>query len=631
MGINFTPALEPYKETGSFRFWCQKVLPLIYDDSLSYYELLCKVVKYLNDVISNVDGLKVDIDNLLNAYKELEGYVNNYFDNLDVQDEINNKLDAMFADGEFNDILSGLNKFTFKTLDVYQYLNGEINGDLSEKIEGIINEGYNSLYFKSGSYSFKNIELSSDLYVYGDPNAEIKLLYTQDNENEYLFEPLFISTAPIKFSIEGVKISGNGEYGGHPNEGHGVFKFQNAESIIINNVYYSDIYSKHYSASTFKNHAALILCGYDCKNVTVKNSTFTKLGGEETIWLWNTQNEITGNVEIYNNKIIDCETTPINLYSMNLFGDTIKFNNNYIDNVDSQTSVINVFGNNLIAKENIFLNSNLSSIIDTYEGSGFMYCENVICSNNLVKQVSTNNNGFIHLNSKNAVISNNNVECDVFCEIANIINPELSNSISSIPVGGFEVDSIEITGNTFKKINESTSQLYYCIVCVSTSTSAIKNINICGNSFISNDEFQSVNRSSIITFKNTVQNLIVTGNSFYGLPLWTGYSPTYGILCVCDVMSETATGKKIIISDNIIDSAKRVSAIVFYERATNTNSLYNDVFLGREIIYGSQFVGTKGAYKIDNLYVHRFVEGQGIANITTQVLYYNPVIYQYTP
>lgn len=33
---------------GRFRFWCQKVLPLVYDDSLSYYELLCKVVDYYN-------------------------------------------------------------------------------------------------------------------------------------------------------------------------------------------------------------------------------------------------------------------------------------------------------------------------------------------------------------------------------------------------------------------------------------------------------------------------------------------------------------------------------------------------------------------------------------------------------
>ena len=35
-----------------FGFWCQKVLPLVYDDSLSYYEVLCKVRDKLNEVIS---------------------------------------------------------------------------------------------------------------------------------------------------------------------------------------------------------------------------------------------------------------------------------------------------------------------------------------------------------------------------------------------------------------------------------------------------------------------------------------------------------------------------------------------------------------------------------------------------
>lgn len=42
-----------------FKFWCQKVLPLVYDDSLSYYEVLCKVVDYLNKVI---EDLKETID-----------------------------------------------------------------------------------------------------------------------------------------------------------------------------------------------------------------------------------------------------------------------------------------------------------------------------------------------------------------------------------------------------------------------------------------------------------------------------------------------------------------------------------------------------------------------------------------
>lgn len=52
-----------------FRFWCQKVLPLVYDDSLSYYEILCKVVKYINDliksdaeIIENVNQLRADLD-----------------------------------------------------------------------------------------------------------------------------------------------------------------------------------------------------------------------------------------------------------------------------------------------------------------------------------------------------------------------------------------------------------------------------------------------------------------------------------------------------------------------------------------------------------------------------------------
>ena len=80
--INLTP----------FRFWCQKVLPLVYDDELSYYELLCKVVDYLNKTMQ-------DVSILHDEFIKLKSYVDNYFDNLDVQDEINKKLDEMVKDG----------------------------------------------------------------------------------------------------------------------------------------------------------------------------------------------------------------------------------------------------------------------------------------------------------------------------------------------------------------------------------------------------------------------------------------------------------------------------------------------------------------------------------------------------
>ena len=52
-----------------FWFWSQKVLPLVYDDSLSYYEVLCKLTSKLNEVIKYVQGeLKDEISKIISEY-----------------------------------------------------------------------------------------------------------------------------------------------------------------------------------------------------------------------------------------------------------------------------------------------------------------------------------------------------------------------------------------------------------------------------------------------------------------------------------------------------------------------------------------------------------------------------------
>lgn len=115
---NFTPELGNYRSLQPFRFWCQKVLPLVYDDSLSYYELLCKVVDYLNKTMEDVETLHGDVTGLHNAYVKLQGYVNDYFNNLDVQVEINNKLDAMASDGTLLEIIKPtINALTISTIE----------------------------------------------------------------------------------------------------------------------------------------------------------------------------------------------------------------------------------------------------------------------------------------------------------------------------------------------------------------------------------------------------------------------------------------------------------------------------------------------------------------------------------
>lgn len=105
---DFAPALEGYSGQGKFRFWCQMALPLTYDDSLSYYELLCKVVNYLNNTIEDVADVETNVSRLSDAYTQLQNYVNDYFDDLDVEAELRNVLDAMAEDGTLDDLLDPL-------------------------------------------------------------------------------------------------------------------------------------------------------------------------------------------------------------------------------------------------------------------------------------------------------------------------------------------------------------------------------------------------------------------------------------------------------------------------------------------------------------------------------------------
>ena len=54
-------------------FYCQKVLPLTYDNSLSYYEQLCKTTHKINEVIQVING---------EITKSLQEYIDQHFNDL---------------------------------------------------------------------------------------------------------------------------------------------------------------------------------------------------------------------------------------------------------------------------------------------------------------------------------------------------------------------------------------------------------------------------------------------------------------------------------------------------------------------------------------------------------------------
>lgn len=59
-----------------FRFWCQKVLPLVYDDSLSYYEVISKLVKFVNDLAERISDAFEEIN--LNVKQYVENWLDEH-------------------------------------------------------------------------------------------------------------------------------------------------------------------------------------------------------------------------------------------------------------------------------------------------------------------------------------------------------------------------------------------------------------------------------------------------------------------------------------------------------------------------------------------------------------------------
>ena len=51
---------------GKIKNYCYRILPLVYDQTLSYYETLCKVVDKINEVIDFVDNsLRTEIQSIV--------------------------------------------------------------------------------------------------------------------------------------------------------------------------------------------------------------------------------------------------------------------------------------------------------------------------------------------------------------------------------------------------------------------------------------------------------------------------------------------------------------------------------------------------------------------------------------
>ena len=135
-----------------FLDWLSTNIPAVYDNTMSYYDELTSLIKYLQDTVIpalNADSEAITV--ISNAMEQLQSYVDHYFDNLDVQEEINNKLDEMVEDGTFERILSEY----FSKLDDFSDSNTITLGDnlLTNDSLWVLNSGWTT----DGNVAFTHI------------------------------------------------------------------------------------------------------------------------------------------------------------------------------------------------------------------------------------------------------------------------------------------------------------------------------------------------------------------------------------------------------------------------------------------------------------------------------------------
>lgn len=176
-----------YKNLCPFKWFVLQNFPFIEADfdAITNYQLYCKVVEYLNKVIEDTNKIGNQVEDLTNSFIELQNYVNNYFENLDIQEEVNNKLDEMAESGELANIIAQfLNaNCILKFNNMQELINSEslVNGNIVGVFGNTnINDGFVNYYLITSETT--DIALNNNLYA--------KIIYNEKVDGSYLIDEI---------------------------------------------------------------------------------------------------------------------------------------------------------------------------------------------------------------------------------------------------------------------------------------------------------------------------------------------------------------------------------------------------------------------------------------------------------
>lgn len=243
-------------------------------DSLTLYEKYAKIVGYLNAVIKKTDLTSEQMEKLVKLQEELTDFVNNYFNNLDVQDEINKKLDEMVTDGTFDSIINDRLFNDLKSqIESISTITTQNTSDIAKLKQDIINKfAYYEVdtiedlikHFESAEHCYIHVKKEKNTGIYSFTKTQYinsnKIIICDDdvqitNTLNFIF---YDPNNPNVVRYEGFKniyIEGG-------NWQNTCFSIAHAQNIVFNNIKYKNANQHH------------IFQIASSKNIKVLNSSF---------------------------------------------------------------------------------------------------------------------------------------------------------------------------------------------------------------------------------------------------------------------------------------------------------------------------------------------------------------------
>ena len=437
-------------------------------DAVTNYQLLCKVVEYLNKIIDNNNKQNDNINQLEQNFITLYDYVNNYFSNLDVQEEINKKIDELITTGEFNSFLSGI-----YTPEMFGAKGDGVTDDTEAIQKALV---FNNVNISKNYLITENLVLHSNLNIFGGGTITKKVEFN----DSYINHCIFSCTDSNNIDINNINLMSNSlaisVYG---------CSNVNITNLIINSEKYSILISDSeknesngITISNIKLENDVTIISSDgihvdggCSNIYIYNVSGTT--GDDFIAL----NAIEGIRKTIKNVIIDnikCSGyAGVRIYGkLNCVIENVSINNSYI-NSDNGIRLTNIVGftevnlnaptfNNIVFN-NCIVNSSIRNVFLTYINGSVTF-------NNCTFVATVNPNvGFFNSSINSLLIFNNcifNTNSTAFIQDCVVgTPPENCNTYGNIALNNCDIKKVFLCFGTNKKtININNCDIYTYLI-----------------------------------------------------------------------------------------------------------------------------------------------------------------------